>query len=111
MGQDVTVVEKAASRPARVRFETNRPLSGMGHERYASLDDVVDDRPVDVVARRLFETGQVFSVHVFGNVITVNLAMGCTSEGLADVIRGMFTYYVPGVVPPSDEELISGTAG
>ncbi len=111
MGQDVTVVEKATSRPGRVRFETNRPLSGMGHERYTSLDDVLGDRPVDEVARRLFETGQVFAVHVFGNVITVSLAVGATSEGLADVVRGMFTYYVPGVIPPSDEELISGTAG
>lgn len=108
MGQDVTVVEKASSRPGMVRFETNRPLTGMGHERYASIDDVVGDRPVDDAARLLFETGQVDLVHIYANVITVELARGSTSEGLAELIEGMFTYYVPGVVPPTDEELIAG---
>ena len=108
MGQDVTVVEKASSRPGMVRFETNRPLSGMGHERYASIDDVVGDRPVDDAARLLFETGQVDLVHIYANMITVELARGSTSEGLAELIEGMFTYYVPGVVPPTDEELIAG---
>ena len=108
MGQDVTVVEKASSRPGMVRFETNRPLSGMGHERYASVDDVVGDRPVDDAARRLFATGQVDLVHIYSNMITVELARGATSQGLAEVIEGMFTYYVPGVVPPTDEELIAG---
>ena len=108
MGQDVTVVEKASSRPGMVRFETNRPLSGMGHERYTSIDDVVGDRPVDDAARLLFETGQIDLVHIFGNIITVELARGATSQGLAELIEGMFTYYVPGVVPPTDEELIAG---
>ena len=108
MGQDVTVVEKASSRPGMVRFETNRPLTGMGHERYASIDDVVGDRPVDDAARLLFETGQVDLVHIYGNMITVELARGATSQGLAELIEGMFTYYVPGVVPPTDEELIAG---
>ena len=91
-----------------VRFETNRPLSGMGHERYASIYDVVGDRPVDDAARLLFETGQVDLVHIYANMITVELARGSTSEGLAELIEGMFTYYVPGVVPPTDEELIAG---
>ena len=108
MGKDVTVVEKASSRPGMVRFETNRPLTGMGHERYASIDDVVGDRPVDDAARLLFETGQVDLVHIYGNMITVELARGATSQGLAELIEGMFTYYVPGVVPPTDEELIAG---
>ena len=35
MGQPITVVEKtSAANPAILRLETNRPLSGMGHERY-----------------------------------------------------------------------------
>ena len=110
MGQDVTVVEKASSRPGMIRFETNRPLTGMGHERYASIDDVVGDRPVDHAARLLFETGQVDLVHIYGNLITVELARGATSQGLAELIEGMFTYYVPGVVPPTDEELIAGSS-
>ena len=110
MGQPVTVLEKPSVRHGVVRFETNRPLTGMGHERYASIDDVVGDRPVDDAARLLFESGQVDLVHIYGNMITVELARGATSQGLAELIEGMFTYYVPGVVPPTDEELIAGTS-
>lgn len=64
-----------------VRFETNRPLSGMGHERYTSIDDVVGDRPVDGAARLLFETGQIDLVHIFGNIITVELARAPPARG------------------------------
>ena len=34
MGQPITVVEKPSSTPGVARFETNRSLTGMGHERY-----------------------------------------------------------------------------
>jgi len=54
MGQPITVVEKPSSRPGIVRFEINRPLSGMGHERWSDGDLVEGDRPVDELARRLF---------------------------------------------------------
>jgi hypothetical protein len=37
MGQPVTVIEKPSSVSGVVRFETNRPLTGMGHEIYRVL--------------------------------------------------------------------------
>lgn len=93
MGQNVTVVEKKSSNPGVLRFEINRSLTGMGHERYASLESVVDDRVVDVLARRLFETGDVDSVHINSSMITVRLASGNTGSGLLDVIQNLFRFY------------------
>jgi hypothetical protein len=98
MGQSVTVVSKKSSNPEVVRFEINRSLTGMGHERYSSLADVVRDRPVDVLARRLFEHGGVDGIHVNSSVITVDLAGGSTGDGLDEVIRNLFRFYDPAAV-------------
>ncbi len=95
MGQPITVVEKPSSTPGVARFETNRSLTGMGHERYASVDDVLDDRPVDELARRLFDSGGVTDVHANGSMVTVHLTEGWTGEKLLDVIRGLYIYYPP----------------
>jgi hypothetical protein len=105
MGQSITVVEKPSARPGVVRFETNRSLSGMGHERYRAGTEVTGDRPVDELARRLFEHGGVDGVHIYSNVITVDLSKGSSGEGLRDQIQELFIHYVPGVRPPTDEEL------
>jgi hypothetical protein len=107
MGQPITVEEKPSATPGIVRFELNRSLTGMGHERYRSAEDATGDRVVDELARRLFATGKVEAVHVYSNVVTVDLRKGLTSDGLAAVIHDLFIYYTPGVVPPSDEELIA----
>ena len=94
LGQPISVVERASSsNPAIVRFTTNRPLSGMGHERYESPPGELRQRPVDELARRLFAAGGVEKVHINGSVVTVTLAGGATGEGLADVIRHLFLYY------------------
>src|SRR5262245_40220585 len=95
MGQPINVVEKPSSTPGIARFEINRSLTGMGHERYRSLDDVLAERPVDVLARRLFETGGVTEVHANGSVITVHLAEGWTGARLLDVLRGLYIFYPP----------------
>jgi hypothetical protein len=105
MGQPITVTEKRTAAPGVVRFDTNRNLTGMGHERFRGPEDAVGARPVDEVARRLFAHGGVESIHIYGNVITVDLAKGATSEGMVDVIHELFVHYVPGVLPPTDEEL------
>ena len=93
MGQDVTVVAKPSSNPEILRFEINRSLTGMGHERFRSLADIVRDRPVDRLARRLLEHGGVDAVHVNSSMITVDLAGGSTGTGLQEVIEHLFRFY------------------
>jgi hypothetical protein len=105
MGQPITVVEKPTARPGVVRFEINRSLTGMGHERYHRRDDATADRPPDELARRLFDTGQVEGVHIYSNIITVDLAKGGSPAGMTDIIHDLFVYYRPGVLPLTDEEL------
>ncbi|MDQ3353604.1 MAG: NifU N-terminal domain-containing protein [Actinomycetota bacterium] len=105
MGQPITVVEKPTATAGVVRFEINRSLTGMGHERYHSAADATGHRPPDQLARRLFEQGGVEAVHVYSNIITVELANGADGAGLQKVIEDLFIYYRPGVRPPSDEEL------
>jgi hypothetical protein len=94
MGQIVNVVERPSSRPGIVRYETNRALSGMGHDRFVRGQVIDDDRPVDELARRIFARGGVTSVHVNGGMITVDLEKGHTADGIADIIRGLYTFYL-----------------
>jgi hypothetical protein len=107
MGQPITVVEKPSSNPAVLRFETNRPLSGMGHERYTAPPGEQLDRPVDELARRLFAAGGIEAVHINGSVVTVTLGRGQTGAGLGDVVRSLFLHYGSqadaAVAPPTDE--------
>ena len=99
MGQPITVREKPTSSPGVVRFEANRSLTGMGHERYRERADASGIRPPDELARRLFDTGKVAGIHIYSNVITVDLAKGATSDGLLEVVEDLFIYYREGVTP------------
>jgi hypothetical protein len=83
-----------------LRFEANRSLTGMGHEYFTSLDQAVGPRPAAVLARRLLETGQVESVHVYSNMVTVDLHKGYSGDTLSPIIEDLYTYYVEGFVPP-----------
>lgn len=96
MGQPVRVVEKPSrARPGTYLYETNRPLSGMGHRVFDGPEDIEsDDDPADVLAARLFERGGIDSVHVNGSVITVDVAKGLDTEGITDLIASMFLHYV-----------------
>lgn len=105
MGQLVGVVEKPSATPGVVRFELNRSLSGMGHERFASAAEAVGPTPSALLARLLFSTGQVDHVHVYSNIVTIDLVKGMTSEGLAELVTEMYRYWKPGVEPPSFEDL------
>ncbi|MDZ7675846.1 MAG: hypothetical protein U5K30_12365 [Acidimicrobiales bacterium] len=100
MGQSVTVIAKHSSNPEMLRFEINRSLTGMGHERFRSLDDIVRNRAVDELARRLLSHGGVDAVHVNSSVITVDLAGGSTGDGLQEIIENMFRYYGEDVTGP-----------
>jgi hypothetical protein len=105
MGQLVGVVEKPSATPGVVRFELNRSLTGMGHERFTSTLDAFGTTPAASLARQLFASGRVASVHVFANIVTVDLAKGFAADGLADIVREMYRYWKPGVVPPSFDDL------
>ncbi|MCY4068973.1 MAG: hypothetical protein OXE79_07710 [Acidimicrobiaceae bacterium] len=106
MGQPVTFLRTVSPRPGIVRFELNRSLTGMGHERYKAGEEILGNRPCDELARRLLATGRLSSLHIYGSVVTAELA-AADDSGLGDVIAGLYTYYVPGVEIPSDEELIA----
>lgn len=106
MGQPVTFLSTSSPKPGVIRFELNRSLTGMGHERYSAGDEILYDRPPDVLARRIFASGDVESIHIYGSMVTVTL--GSTDPvDLDTVVRELYTYYVPGVEIPSDDELIA----
>ncbi len=96
MGQPIVVVEKPSiANPGMVRFETNRALTGMSHERYQAGTEVRGNRPPDELARRLLAHGGVESVHMNGSVVTVDLTKGHDSAGLREVIESLFIHYPP----------------
>ncbi len=99
MGQTVAVVEKQTAIPGIYRFELNRAITGTGHERYRSLADVLGSRPADVLARRLFERGGVLAVHIHANQVSVELEPFGSTDGISEIITGLYTHYVEGVLP------------
>ena len=107
MGQPVAVTEKPSTTPGVIRFELNRSITGMGHERFASLAQATGNTPAAMLARRLFETEHVDAVHVYANIVTVDVRKGFTSDGLIDIVRDLYVYYRPGVEPPSIESLMA----
>lgn len=106
MGQPVTFLSTTSPKPGVLRFELNRSLTGMGHERYRAGEEIRGTRPPDVLAGRIFEAGAVESIHMYGSMVTVHLAENEPGD-LETVLRELYTYYVPGVEIPSDEELIA----
>lgn len=108
MGQPITVVQKKSRRPGVVRFEINRPLTGMGHERYRAGETIEGDRPPDELARRILERGNVDAVHIYDNMITLDLAKGASDDGLLDVIRELFLYYREGSAPGQEPRVDEG---
>jgi hypothetical protein len=96
MGQPVTVIEKPSATTGVVRFETNRVLTGTGHETYRSRGDAVGNKWCDELARRLFDRGGLASVHMNGNVITLHLLDGSSADGVKEIIEDMFLYYREG---------------
>ena len=110
MGQLVTFLSASSPRPGMVRFELNRTVTGMGHERYNTDSEITGHRPVDELARRLLATGDLSSVHIHGSMVTAEFT-GDGESNLTDAlprfkeaISGLYTYYVPGVEIPGDDE-------
>ncbi|MDQ1534519.1 MAG: hypothetical protein QOF28_2280 [Actinomycetota bacterium] len=95
MGQTITVTSRQGSRPEVRFFDTNRSLTGMAIERYASLEDVHWQRPPDVLAKRLFELGAK-AVTIYSNVVTVEAPVEAwpVLEGqIEHIIEHLFHYY------------------
>jgi len=107
MGQLVAVEQKAGGASTVVRFETNRSLTGSGHERFTSASEAKGPRPAAVIARRFFESGHVSWVHVYGNCITASLEAGASQASLNEIVRDLYQYWKPGMVPPTLEELLA----
>ena len=108
MGQPITVVETRSHRPGVLRFEINRPLSGMGHERYSADKVIEGNRPPDELARQLIAHGGVDAVHIYDNMITVDLSKGATDDGLIDVIRQLFLFYREPSAPDQEPRVDEG---
>ena len=107
MGQLVALEQKAGGASTIVRFETNRSLTGSGHERFTSAAEAKGPRPAAVIARRFFEAGHVSWVHVYGNCITASLEAGASQASLNEIVRDLYQYWKPGMVPPTLEELLA----
>lgn len=71
----------------------------MGHELYRSVTDASGPRPVDELARRLLAQPGVKSVHVYSNVITIEVDGKVDADALEDVIRSLYIHYTEGVAP------------
>ena len=107
MGQPVATKKLPSATPGRVRFEINRSLTGQGHEHYATATDARGTKPADVLARRLFATGAVKSVHVYGNMITLDVTSAANESALLAAVEDMYQFWTPGKVPPTEEELMA----
>ncbi len=107
MGQSIVVTEKPSSYPGVVRFETNRALTGMGHERYYAGQEVWGERPPDEIARQMFARVGVASVHVNANMITVDLEKGHDGDGLLELIENLYRFYPGGAPAPASEAAAS----
>ena len=93
MGQPITVTEKRVATSDVARFDLNRSLTGMGHERYRAGQEIIGHRPADELARRLLAQPGVESVHIYSNVVTVHLQPGASAPGLGEIIHELFVHY------------------
>ncbi len=93
MGQSIVVTEKPSSNPGVIRFETNRALTGMDHERYLAGQEIWGARPPDELARRLLAQPSVAGVQINSNMVTVDLLKGYDSTGLLEVIENLYRFY------------------
>jgi hypothetical protein len=95
VGQDITVTARAGASPSVMIFDTNRSITGMAIERYASVDATTGGRPPDVLARRLFDLGAT-RVTVYSSAVTVEAPpdrWGELEGQVEHAIRHLFGYY------------------
>lgn len=110
MGQPVAVTQTPAGAPGRVRFEINRSITGQGHEHFSSVAEATGSKPAAMLARRMFDTGKVKAVHVFSNIITVDVLDVSDNADLSEILQDLYQYWKPGMEPKSVEELTKSVA-
>jgi hypothetical protein len=88
MGQPITVTMRTGARPEIRFFDCNRSLTGMAIEVYTDVDAAGGQRPPDVLARRLLESGAT-KVTIYSNVVTVEAPAETWSE-----LEGKATYLI-----------------
>ncbi|MEZ5372009.1 MAG: hypothetical protein R2704_04630 [Microthrixaceae bacterium] len=102
MGQPVVVTQKQSSRPGVVRYELNRTLTGTGHEIYRPGVEISGARPPDELARRLFDGVQGVGRSTSTAASSPWRCPSGSDAGAAKgIIEDLYTYYRPGVEPPS----------
>ena len=110
VGQPVDVKQTTAGVAGRIRFELNRTLTGQGHEKFTSASQAIGPRPAAELARRLLDSGAVLGVHVFANIVTVDLVPGSRDSDFAQIVTDLHQYWKPGMKPPTVEELMAQVA-
>jgi hypothetical protein len=102
MGQSVQIIGKRQLRPGVLRIEVDRSLTSSAHESYSdpsALARLGSPTPAATLAARLFATGNVGAVHVFSNIVTVQLTGEASEDELEEEVRNLFIHYRPGVLP------------
>ena len=97
MGQFITVTVRAGASASVRMFDTNRSLTGMAIERYASAADVKegDHRPPAVLAKRLFDLG-ITSATVYSSAVAVVAPADlwpALQPQVVETIEHLFGYY------------------
>ena len=107
MGQPINVVFTRSSKPEIYRFEGNRCLTGMDHERFQVDDEIIGDTPSDELARRLFSLEGVAGIHLNSNMITVKSdGSELSIEELIETISDLHIFYNDGMEVANDDEKV-----
>jgi len=107
MGQPINVVITRSSKPEIYRFEVNRCLTGMDHERFQVDDEIIGDTPSDELARRLFSLEGVAGIHLNSNMITVKSdGSELSIEELIETISDLHIFYNDGIEVANDDEKV-----
>ena len=107
MGQPINVVFTRSSKPEIYRFEVNRCLTGMDHERFQVDDEIIGDTPSDELARRLFSLEGVAGIHLNSNMISVKSdGSELSIEELIETISVLHIFYNDGIEVANDDEKV-----
>lgn len=113
MGQSIQIHDIRKLDDMVWRFEVDRSLTGTAHEIYRrpsgrpseEVDRSSGAKTSDVLADRILGSGYVDAVHVFSNIVTVELSSCSPEEGrersrhVEEILRNLFIHYRPGVMP------------